>query len=214
MLFNYSLLLEALSHPHEVILMEFGAIVCYARQVFPAESKEGERDRRSEKERMRGGLRHKWTFRKNTTLATGQGSCSWLKSEHLLSLVQLSMCTVKYEEGRYSPTCKIEVLASHLADTAFWPDSCLHNSQSVRPVPLFTSSPPPFSSSLWHIQYNCSFSILLWNSRILGAQVQDCKTTPHRPWMLKQERRVSTHAGLQHLHFSHWHNPHVLFVPL
>lgn len=81
--------------------MEFGAIVCYARQVFSAESEE-----KSERERERGGLKLKSAFGENAAQTAEQGSTYGLRSSHFTSLVFNCKHVLR---KLYSPACKPKI---------------------------------------------------------------------------------------------------------
>lgn len=164
-------------------------------------------------------LRRKWTLGDNMTQVAEQGSSWGLKSSHFLSLVFNWTCVINNMRREVALlhallNLKTGPLALNLADTAFWawllspiPPISLSCPTFLFQPSLFFSLPDTYSTT-------ASSPSCLWSSRILGAQVQDCRATPHRPWTLQEERQAGEHAELWHLHFSHWHNPHVLFVPL
>lgn len=79
--------------------MEFGAIVCYARQVFSAESEE-------KSERERGGLKLKSAFGENAAQTAEPGSTYGLRSSHFTSLVFNCKHVLR---KLYSPACKPKI---------------------------------------------------------------------------------------------------------
>lgn len=158
------------------------------------------------------GSRRKWTLGENTTRAAEQGSGWGLRSSHFPSLL-FNLTRVSYDMNMgllsymYARTLKHghRHLIWQRQHSGAWLLVFSSPSQSLLSHFALLLQVPPR-----HTQEHNS----LWSSRMLGAQVQDCRATPHRPWMLKRERRAGAHAERRHLHFSHWHNPRVLFVPL
>lgn len=186
----------------------WNGLLCEAGLGAESEGGEWKRDSIWVWERLRGRWRRKWTLGNNTTQLAEQVSRCGLKSSHFLWLVFNGTCvsdSMRRGLPSYSPCiskAQTWILASDLAATAF----CFQHPQSVCPAPLFQS----------YIQCNSLASIpslKLQDPGRTGARLQGCT-----PQALDAEIGASSQSPcrttVRHLNFSHWHNPHVLFVPL